>query len=356
MKIGGWLAAFAALALAGCNSGGDTSSASSTTGTTGAVTTGSTSGAGSGKDFKIVMIAKSNSNPVFQFAKVGAEKGAEEQSKATGDHITVDWQTPADEDAQEQAKRIDAAVSGGANCILISCSDAAKVTGAINDAVDKGVPVMTFDSDAPDSKRFAFYGTNDTDCGKQVMAELAKVTNGKANVAILAGNQNAPNLQKRVQGVKDEAAKYPGIKIITVANHKETAEDASAKVVEVMQAHPEVNAWAMVGGWPLFATSLLTDLDPNKVKVVSVDALPAELAYIDKGIAPVLLAQPCYEWGHKSLEIIANKLILKKEVPVMNDMQLVRVSKENLGEWAQTLQSWGAKDIDPKYLAMAKKS
>ncbi|MHB8637002.1 MAG: substrate-binding domain-containing protein [Fimbriimonadaceae bacterium] len=347
MKISGWLVAFAAVALVGCNGGGDTSSATSTTGTTG--------GAAAGKDFKIVMIAKSNSNPVFQYAKLGAEKGAEEQSKATGMNITVDWQTPANEDGQEQAKRIAEAVSGGANCILISCSDAAKVTGAINDAVDKGVPVMTFDSDAPDSKRFAYYGTNDADCGKQVMAELAKLTNGKANVAILAGNQNAPNLQKRVQGVKDEAAKYPGIKIITVANHKETAEDASAKVVEVMQANPQVNAWAMVGGWPLFATSLLTDLDPTKVKVVSVDALPAELAYIDKGIAPVLLAQPCFEWGHTSLEIIANKLILKKAVPVINDMKLVRVTKDNLGEWAQTLKSWGATDVDPKYLAMAKK-
>ena len=53
----------------------------------------------------------------------------------------------------------------------------------------------------------------------RLMAELAKLTNGKANVAILAGNQNAPNLQKRVQGVKDEAAKSPGIKIVGVFNH-----------------------------------------------------------------------------------------------------------------------------------------
>jgi ribose transport system substrate-binding protein len=350
MKIGGWLVAFTALALAGCNGGGggDTSGSTTTTGTV------ATKSGGNGKTFKVVMIAKSTSNPVFGYAKTGAEKAAEELSKTTGYNISVDWQTPATEDGQEQAKRIASAVSGGANCILISCSDAAKVTGAINDAVDKGVPVMTFDSDAPDSKRFAFYGTNDTDCGKQVMAELAKVTNGTANVAILAGNQNAPNLQKRVQGVKDEAAKYPGIKIITVANHKETAEDASAKVVEVMHANPQINAWAMIGGWPLFATSLLTDLDPSKVKVVSVDALPAELAYVDKGIAPVLLAQPCYEWGHMSMQILVDKLINKKDVPVMNDMKLVRVTKENLGEWAHTLQSWGATDVDPKYLAMKK--
>ena len=77
---------------------------------------------------------------------------------------------------------------------------------------------------------------------------------------------------------------------------------------------------------------------------------------MDKGIAPVLLAQPCYDWGRVSVGLIVDKLIKKKDVPVINDMKLVRVTKDNLGEWAKTLQSWGATDIDPKYLALAKKS
>jgi ribose transport system substrate-binding protein len=355
MKIGGWIVAFAALALAGCNGGGgDTAGTTSSTGASGATTGGTSGSAGEMKELKIVMIAKSNDNPVFQFAKAGAEKAADDLSKETGTKISVDWQTPPKEDGQEQAKRVAAAVSGGANVVLISCSDASKVTGAINDAVDKGVQVMTFDSDAPDSKRFAFYGTNDLNCGQEVMAELAKQTNGTAKVAILAGNQNAPNLKKRVQGAEDEMKKHPGMTLVTVANHVETPADASAKVVEVMHAHPEITAWAMVGGWPLFATSLLNDL-PSSVKIVSVDALPAELAYVDKGIAPVLLAQPCYDWGRVSVGLIVDKMVKHKDVKPINDMQLVRVSKENLGEWAQTLQGWGAKDIDPKYLALAKK-
>ena len=62
-----------------------------------------------------------------------------------------------------QAQRIAQAVNEGADAILLSCSDAGKVTGAINDAVERGVPVMTFDSDAPQSKRFAFYGVDDVE-------------------------------------------------------------------------------------------------------------------------------------------------------------------------------------------------
>ena len=146
------------------------------------------------------MIAKSSTNPVFLSARTGAEAAAKELSQKNGIPIEIVWMTPPSEDGQVQAQRIAQAVNEGANAILISCSDAGKVTGAINDAVARGVPVMTFDSDAPQSKRFAFYGVDDVKTGEAVMRELAPLMNEKGSVAILAGNQNAPNLRNRVLG------------------------------------------------------------------------------------------------------------------------------------------------------------
>ena len=229
--------------------------------------------------------------------------------------------------------------------MLISCSDAGKVTGAINDAVGRGVPVMTFDSDAPQSNRFAFYGVDDIKTGEAVMKELAPLMNGKGKVAILAGNQNAPNLRNRVAGVKQEAAKHPGITIVDTFYHLETPQDAAAEVIRVQNAYPEITGWAMIGGWPLFTQTLLSDLDPDKVKIVAVDALPAELAYVEKGLAPVLLAQPTYNWGYVSVQRIVDKVHLKQDVPQIIPMELVRVSKENLGTWARQLKTWGFTDV-----------
>ena len=309
-------------------------------------------GCGKPADIRIAMIAKSSTNPVFLSARTGADAAAEELSKKHGISIEIDWRTPPTEDGQVQAQRITQAVNEGADAVLISCSDAAKVTGAINDAVARGVPVMTFDSDAPDSKRFAFYGVDDIKTGELVMAELAEQLGGKGSVAILAGNQNAPNLRKRVEGVKQEAKKYPNIRIVGTFYHTETPQDAAAEVVRVTNAYPEITGWAMVGGWPLFTTTLLTDLDPAKVKVVAVDALPQQLAYVEKGIAPVLLAQPTYRWGHVSVNKIIDKIHLKKEVPEINPMELIRVEKKNLGEWARQLKEWGFTDVPEKYLKM----
>jgi ribose transport system substrate-binding protein len=302
------------------------------------------------KDFTITLIAKSTTNPVFLSAKTGAEAAAKEFGAANSLNIIIDWQTPEKEDGQIQAQNIAQAVTRHSDAILISCSDAQKVTGAINDAVAAGIPVMTFDSDAPDSKRFAFYGVDDVETGKKVMDELAKQVGGKGHVAILAGNQNAPNLQKRVQGVKDAAKAYPGITIVDVFNHPETPQDASSAVVQAMNAHPEIDSWAMVGGWPLFAKSLLTELPSRHAKVVAVDALPIELEYVEKGIAPALLAQPTFKWGYESVKIILDKVHNKKDVPVINKMELVPVTKETLGSWARQLKEWGFTDVDQKYL------
>jgi ribose transport system substrate-binding protein len=294
-----------------------------------------------GKDsYTIGLVAKSQNNPVFQAARVGAEQAAKDLGAKQNIKIRIDWRTPNEEDPQKQAEAIEQLVLAGADGIAVSCSDANKLTDAINSAVKNGVPVATFDSDAPASKRFVTFGIDDIKCGEQVMIELAKIMGGKGTVAILAGNQNAPNLQKRVQGVKEAAKNYPGIKIIGTYYHKETPQDAAAKVEQVMQANPEINGWAMIGGWPLFTDNALK-WQPGTIKCVSVDALPPELAYLRSGHVQLLLAQQCYEWGYRSVEHLINKVHLKKDPAAVKDVSpLIPVTKETADEYAKNWEKW----------------
>ena len=66
----------------------------------------------------------------------------------------------------------------------------------------------------------------------------------------------------------------------------------------------------------------------------------------------MLLAQPTYEWGSVGVETIVKKLLDDEEIPERLPMELVRVTQENLGDWARQLEEWGFTDIDPKYLAL----
>jgi ribose transport system substrate-binding protein len=296
--------------------------------------------AAGGKSYTFGLVAKSQGNAVFQVARVGAEDAALELGAKHGLKIKIDWRTPNEEDAQKQAEAVEQLVLAGADGIAISCSDANKVTDAINNAVKNGVPVCTFDSDAPASKRFVTYGVDDLECGRQTMIELAKVMGDKGVVAILAGNQNAPNLQKRAQGVRDEAKAHAGVIIRDTYYHKETPQDAAAKIEQVMQANPDITGWALIGGWPLFTENALK-WAPGTVKCVSVDALPAQLAYLRSGHVQKLLAQQCHAWGYRSVELLLDKVHFKKNPPAVKEVSpLVPVDRSNVDAYAKNWEKW----------------
>ena len=293
------------------------------------------------KTLRFGLVAKSQSNPVFQAARVGAEAAAADLGKRYNVTIKIDWETPADEDAAKQASNIEQLVLAGESGIAVSCSDAAKVTDAINHAVKNGIPVVTFDSDAPKSDRFAVYATDDYKCGVQIMDALGKEMGGKGVVAILAGNQNAPNLQTLAKAVREEAAKmFPNIKILDTYYHKETPADAAAKVEQVMNANPQITGWAMIGGWPLFTKNALK-WKPGDVKCVAVDALRDELAYLEDGHVNLLLAQRCYDWGYQSVTLLVDKIINHKTpAAAFVPSELIPVTKANLDAYKKNLDIW----------------
>ncbi len=242
-----------AFAFAGCGDNGSTSVPS------GSPSTAPGAAAGGHKKIMIGVVAKSVSNPVFQAAHAGARDAAKELASKYNADVDVNIQTPPDEDAAKQAEAIDSLVRLGAGGIAVSCSEANTLTPAIDRAVAAGVPVVCFDSDAPKSKRFAFYGTDDTACGHRVMELLAKEMGEKGVVAILAGNQAAPNLRARVDAAREQMKKYPNMTEVSIGAvyHEETPSKAAERLQEVQRANPNINGWAMIGGWPLFTRDAL---------------------------------------------------------------------------------------------------
>lgn len=308
---------------------------------------GSVAEAPEARKIVIGMVAKSQSNDVFQAAYSGAKAAAKELGQKYRVEVTIDWRTPTDEDAAKQAENIQALTRAGVDAILLSCSNAETVTPAINKAAARGIPVMMFDSDAPNSKRFAFYGTDDYPAGQLFMTELAKTMGEKGTVAILGGNQSAPNLQKRIAGAKDALKKFPNMKLLEASGgvfyHQETPEKAAEEVARATNTNPEIDGWCLIGGWPLFTNNALK-WEPGKLKVVSCDALPPQLGYLKSGHVQLLLAQDCYGWGYKGVEVILEKVVNGKdpETPRLTD-PLTPVTKDNVDEFAKNWAKWLAK-------------
>lgn len=304
-----------------------------------------TPAASGAKKYTFGVIAKSQGNPVFQAARIGAMDAGKELSK-DGVEVTIDWRTPNNEDAQQQAQYIEQLVTSGVDGIAISVSDAKVLTSAIDSAVEKGVPVVCFDSDAPDSKRFAMYGMDDFESGQKLGEQMAKALGDtgdksvKGVVAILAGNQNATNLQNRVRGVKDALSHYKNITIKDTYYHIETAPEAVAKVKQVQGANPDITGWAMVGGWPLFSDNALDGV-ADKAKVVAIDIVDTELVYVKNGQVQMLVGQNCWGWGNESVKILYDFVHNGKKpaTPVIKAPVDI-VTKDNVAEFEGMWKKW----------------
>ncbi len=293
------------------------------------------------KEYRIGLIAKSNSNPVFLAARKGAEVRAAELTQELGTKIEIDWRTPNDEDAQKQADYIEQLVNAGADAIAIACSDASKVSRNLDDAVARGVNVMCFDSDAPESNRLCYVGTDDREAGREVMRQvLARVGDREGAIAILAGNESATNLQRRVEGARSEILGREKVTLAGVFYHKETPQDSYAKVESVQKANPEIIGWAMVGGWPIMTARPLP-WQPGEVICVSMDTLKPQLEHLRIGDVQLLLGQRYFNFGQRCVEILVEKCRSGKDPEKEIDFSpLDPVTKENVDEYEKNWEKW----------------
>jgi ribose transport system substrate-binding protein len=290
--------------------------------------------------YTLGMVAKSQGNQFFEAARSGASAAARELGARYGVTIRIDWRTPNEEDARMQAGFIEQLVLNGADGIIVSCSDAGKLTDAINMAVDRGIPVVTFSGDAPASRRMVSIGIDDFKCGERTFEELARLLGGHGVVAALDGNPNAVNLQQRAAGFRAAARRHPGIRLVDIYYHKETPLDAVARIEQVMQANPDITGWGFLGGWPLFTDHALR-WAPGTIQCVSVDALPPQLAYIRSGHVQMLLSQDVYGYGYKAVERLIEKLHLHQEpAAAVENTELTAVTPANVEAFARNWETW----------------
>lgn len=271
-------------------------------------------------------------NPVFNYARLGAEKKARELG-----NVKILWRAPQEADAARQVEIIESLISLKVDGIAVSCNEPNALKFAIDKAMQAGIPVITFDSDSPDSRRITYYGINDIKCGEILGRELARVTGETGEVAMMTGVRGAYNLEQRMRGVRQALESFPKIKIIqTVA-----CEDDIARAVTLIEsssrARPSLAGWIFVGGWPLFARGALDGL--GRVKAVSWDALPPQWEYLENGQVEVLLAQRVFHWGSESVNLL-KRAVEGGKMPVYSYAGVDLVTKNNLGRYRKMWASW----------------
>jgi ribose transport system substrate-binding protein len=272
----------AALAIAGAAcSGGDTGT-----------------GAPAAQKLRFAVIPKALDIPVFNYAKIGAERAAAQLG-----NVEILWNAPATADQLKQKEILESFITQRVDGIAISALNGEYLASTIDRAIAAGIPVVTWDSDAPTSKRIAFYGVDDFRSGQIMGEEAIKLLNGKGTVAIIT-SVGATNLQRRLDGVRDALARAPGISIVDTMDIKEDSVRAAELISTGTRRYPDLGAWISVGGWPVFTRNALDAVDPSKTKVISFDTVQPALDLMRAGKAHVLLGQKYFGWGEEPVKLL----------------------------------------------------
>jgi ribose transport system substrate-binding protein len=142
------------------------------------------------------------------FAAAGAQYG-----------VSVDTRGPAGLNPEAEVEEFRAMVARKPAGILVSVANSKLMAPEIDAAIAAGIPVITIDSDSPESKRLYFIGTNNLEAGRLGGRRAAAQLNGKGNVVFFT-NPGQPNLDERLKGYRDIFVAYPGIKVVEVFDIK----------------------------------------------------------------------------------------------------------------------------------------
>ena len=263
---------------------------------------GTNKGDATGTKHKLAFVTN-NPSEFWTIARKGTEKAAKEIPG-----IQVEFRIPAGGTAAEQQSIIDDLLANGVKGIAISPVDPKNQTGMLNRVADQAL-VVTQDSDAPDSNRMCYIGTDNVAAGRQAGQLLKEALPQGGKIMVFVGVLDAANAQQRFQGLK-EAIDGSNITIIDVRTDNTDRVRAKSNASDSIVNNPDLAG--MVGLWSYNGPAILSAVREankvDKIKIVAFDEEDETLNGVKDGAIYATVVQQPFEFGYRSMELMSKVL------------------------------------------------
>ncbi|MBO0858024.1 MAG: sugar-binding protein [Chloracidobacterium sp.] len=248
-----------------------------------------------GNQTRIVFITN-NASDFWTIARKGAEK-----AQAELPNVKIEFRINDETTAAGQQRIVDDLLAKGVSGIAISPVDPKNQVQLINRAASQAV-VVTQDSDAPDSNRACYIGTDNVAAGRQAGQLVKEALPDGGQIMVFVGTMDAQNAQERYRGLK-EALDGSNIKIIDVRTDETDRVRAKNNVATTLVNYPDIAG--MVGLWsyngPAIVSAVREAGKIGKVKIVTFDEEDETLAGVKEGAIYATVVQQPYEFGYQSM-------------------------------------------------------
>jgi ribose transport system substrate-binding protein len=287
------------------------------------------------KELRLAFVTN-NSSDFWTIARKGMEKADAELAD-----VSAEFKINSDPTAGEQKRIIDDLLARGVDGIAISPVDPVNQTPFINEAAKKTL-IFTQDSDAPDSDRACYVGTDNVAAGRQAGELIKEVLPSGGKVMLFVGKLDARNAQERIQGIK-EVLQGTRVEIIDVRTDDTDVARAKSNAADTIVKYPDVKA--LVGLWSYNGPAILSAVKDAKrvgqIKIVTFDEADDTLAGIQEGAIHATVVQQPYEFGYQAIKLMAQALKGDKSFIPANKQIIVPtlvVNKSNVEEFKVKLE------------------
>jgi ribose transport system substrate-binding protein len=282
----------------------------------------------SAKIIHITFVAPLVANPYWDTVEAGA--------KAAGKDLNVNVQYVGSTalDMNEWMKYIETAISEKVDGICTMALNEAAIKPLIDKAKAANIPVTLVDTDAPTSGRASYAGTDNTAAGKALGEALAKLTNGKANIGLVTGALDQPNLNLRIAGFKEGIKDFPNMKIVAFGGDNSDLQQCIQQGETMLKAHPEITTLVGVEGYgvPGLGRVVTESKNVGKITVAGFDDQPDTLAFLKDGTAQISIVQRQYKMGYMGVSLLKD-IIDGKKVDSIVDTGTVVLTKDNVSTY-----------------------
>jgi ribose transport system substrate-binding protein len=251
-----------------------------------------------------------------------ARKGCEQADSELA-NLDVEFRIPSDGTAAEQRRIVDDLLAKGIAGMAISPVDPANQTQMINEAA-KQILVLTQDSDAPQSDRACYLGTDNVAAGRQAGELIKEALPQGGKIMVFVGKSDARNAQERFQGIK-EALQGSKVEILDLRTDDTDRVRAKSNVSDTLVKHADVAG--LVGLWSYNGPAILNAVkDAGKVgqvKIVCFDEEDETLAGVKDGSIFATVVQQPYEFGYQSVLLMAKVLGGDSSAVPSNKQQII---------------------------------
>ncbi len=249
-------------------------------------------------DQRYVFVTMITGHPFWTEIKQGMQDAAGQLG------VKFEFRGPLEWDAAAQASQVEQLIITKPAGFIVGQYDPS-MTPSINKAVEAGIPVVTIDSDAPESKRSTFIGPDHYKIGWSYGKWMSEALDGKGEIGLLTAVAQT-NLNERIRGVEEYfAAHAPEMKVVAIEDNMGDDQKSADKAKAIIQAHPDVDGLICINGTGSGIAVAVKEMDKvGKIKVLTSDVSDPLLQGILDGAIQATAFQNIYLEGYYSVKIL----------------------------------------------------